>query len=269
MPSRATIAALAALAPIRAGAGEIDSRVRLSEALLTESRGDLSSAIAQYTELSRTLPSDDPALPEALYWLGHALYALGREGEAKAPLLEGIRTGQCVRCRDLLETIALEASAITRIPVLWTFDGPHGLVHPWRVQDLDGGSRVTTRPGADPALEWRTSPHPDEPDCLVVSLKDPSPPPKELHLSVLSANSDSMLDINAEDDRGHRFALSSPILVPRGELRKVGVPLSALLPLDGAPPLDPARAVWISIVDRTGMRAGGNNTLWIDDFELR
>lgn len=249
--------------------GDLDSRVRLSDALLAESRGDITGALAQYTELSRTLPNDDPTLPEALYWLGHGLYELGRVVEARASLLEGIRTGHCVRCRDLLEVLEIEAAAVTKIPVLWTFDGPHGLIHPWRVQDQEGGTSVVTRPGKDPELEWRTSPQSDESDRLVVGLRNPSPPPEMLRVSVLSMSSEAMFDVVAEDDRGYHFALPGPIVVPQGEIRKITVPFASLLPTDGTEPLETTHLVWVSLVDRTGMRGVGKNTLWIDDFELR
>lgn len=258
---------------VEAWGADIDSRVRLSDALLAEARGDIETALARYTELSRTLPDDDPTLSEALYWMGHALYMLGRVEEAREALQDGIRNGHCQRCRDLREMIDLEEAAITTLPVRWTFEGPHGLFHPWRMAALGGRSiRIASRPDTNPALEWRTSPRPEEPDHLKLALRQPTPAPALLRVSVLSKDGDSLLDVVAEDDRGQRYALLAPRPLPRGELRTIEVALKELVPLDPAPSarsLDASRLVWLSLVDRTGMRAGGANTLWIDDFELR
>jgi hypothetical protein len=251
-------------------AAELDARMSLSDALLLEARGDLPHAVALYTLLSSTLPDDDPSLPEVLYWLGHGLYELGRVEDARRVLRDGVRHN-CMSCRDMLEILEIEQASIRTTPVRWTFEGTHGLFHPWRAQAVGGRSiRIVTHPGADPALEWRTTPRPDEPDRLMMGLQDPSPSPSTLRVSILALDGDLMLDVVGEDDRGRRYALAEPLTVTRGDPHDLVVALSSLAPLDPqGPPLDPGHLVSLSLVDRTGMRAGGENTLWIDDFELR
>jgi hypothetical protein len=250
-------------------AAELDARMSLSDALLLEARGDLPRAVALYTLLSSTLPDDDPNLPEVLYWLGHGLYELGRVEDARRVLRDGVRHN-CMSCRDMLESLEIEQASLRTTPILWTFEDSHGLFHPWRAQAVGGRSiRIVSGPGTDPALEWRTTPRPDEPDRLMMGLRNPSPPPSALRVSVLPVDGDVMLDVVCEDDQGRRYALPGPMTVTQGDIHELVVPLSSLVPLDPqGPPLNPGRLVSLSLVDRTGMRAGGN-TLWVDDFELR
>jgi hypothetical protein len=251
-------------------AAELDGRISLSDALLLEARGELPRAVALYTLLSSTLPDEDPSLPEVLFWLGRGLNELGRVDDARRVLRDGVRHN-CMRCRDMLEMLELEQASIQTTPTLWTFEGPHGLFHPWRAQAVGGRSiRIVTRPGADPVLEWRTTPRPDEPDRLMVGLHDPSPPPSTLRVSILATEDDVMLDLVGEDDQGRRYALPGPMTVTQGNLHELVIPLASLVPLDPqGPPLASGHLVWLELVDRTGMRAGGENTLWLDDFELR
>lgn len=250
-------------------AEELDSRIELYDALLADVHGDLEAAVQHYTELSRTLSDEDPTLSESLYWLGHGLYDLGRVEEARNALMDGIRSGTCVRCRDLLEVIEIENAAITTVPVSWTFrDGTHRLFHPWRVQEL-GSIRVTSAPWGDLGLEWTTIARPGEPDRLMVGFRDPSPTPQSVGFDVVSSDLPALIDLIAEDDHGRTFRLESPIPASRGVLKRISVPFSELVPTDGGAELDPSRLVLLSIVDRTASRSAGQNRLWLDDFEVR
>lgn len=249
--------------------GELDSRIQLYDALLADVHGDVDTAVTRYTELSRTLSDDDPTLSESLYWLGHGLYDLGRTPEARQALKDGIRSGTCPRCRDLLGVIDIENAAITTVPVSWTFqDQSHGLFHPWRVQEL-GSIEVAMAPWGDLGLLWTTIARPGEPDRLVVGFRDPVPPPEVVRFALVSTDLVAWIDVVAEDDHGRTFALESPIAASRGVARRIAVPLGTLHPNDGGVHLDAAHLVMLSIVDRTASRSAGTNRLWIDDFEVR
>jgi hypothetical protein len=251
-----------------AQAEELDSRIQLYDALLAEVHGEVETAVARYTELSRTLSDEDPTLSESLYWLGHGLYDLGRVDDARQALRDGIRNGTCPRCRDLLGVIDIESSAITSVPVEWTFhDATHGLFHPWRVQEL-GSIQVAPAPWGDPGLQWTTIARPGEPDRLVVGFRDPSPAPESVRFVVVSTDLVAWIDVVAEDDHGRTFALEGPIAASRGVARRIAVPFSQLVPTDKGPPLDTRHLVLLSIVDRTASRSSGTNRLWIDDFEV-
>ncbi|MEQ1501549.1 MAG: hypothetical protein ABMB14_04930 [Myxococcota bacterium] len=257
-----------AVLAIAAHAQTVDTRVQLYDGLLLDGRGDVEGAYARFTALSRTLSDDDPTLAEALYWQGYTAWELGRASEARAALLDGIRNG-CPKCRDLLEQIELETAAVTTLPVSVSFDtGNHVLFHPWRVQEL-GTMQVSVSPRGDAALEWRTAPRPGEPDLLVLGFHAPQPTPETLRFDLQSVSLDAWIDVVAEDDRGRAFTLPAPIQVGRGVLRRIVVTFASLVPADGGAPLDPARLVLLSIVDRTEAHSLGSNTLWIDDLEVR
>jgi hypothetical protein len=254
---------------VPAYAQELDSRIRLYDALLADVHGDLESAVGRYTHLSRTLSDQDPTLSESLYWLGHGLYDLGRIDEAREALKEGIRSGTCPRCRDLLGVIDIEDAAITTVPVEWTFeDMAHGLFHPWRVQEL-GSIEVTPAPWGDAGLLWTTIARPGEPDRLVVGFRDPDPAPEIVRFVVVSTDLVALIDVVAEDDHGRTFSLQTPLPASRGVARRIPVTLGSLVPTDGGAPLDTRHLVLLSIVDRTASRSAGTNSLWIDDFEVR
>lgn len=277
--------ALAGLAAHRAdaqttsvwGGPSLASRIQLYDALLVDARGDQAGAVDRYEKLSRTLSDTDPTLADALYWLGLGEWELGRVPEARRALLDGIRTGGCPTCRDLLEAIELDAASITTIPAAIGFEsGNHTVFHPWRVQQL-GSIGVGVGPAGDAALEWTTLARPGDPDRLVIGLRTPTPAPVAFAFDVWSVGLDAVLDVVAEDDDGRQWSLAQPIEVPRGPKTRVWVPLAALVPVAGpaqadAPParsVAPAHLVSLSIVDRTALRRSGPNDLWIDDLALK
>jgi hypothetical protein len=249
--------------------GRVDSRVQLMDALLLESRGDLDGAVMRYTELARTLGDTDPVRAEALYWLGHGLWSTGRIQQARQALMDGIRSGFCSQCKDLLEVIEIDATSIHRLPVREDFEGgTHPLFHPWRVQPL-GQIRVGVGPRGDTALEWSTVARPGEADRLVLGLQHPTPAPTMIGFHVMSARLDALLDVVGVDDRGRTFGLREAVAVPRGVHQRVVVLLERLVPVDGGAPLRPEELVLLSIVDRTASRAAGENRFWLDELELR
>ena len=254
------------------GADEVQDRVELYDAMLQEAlTGDLQAAALAYRSLSRKLPAEDPTRAEALLWLGRALYDLGEVEEARESLLDGIRSGLCPnRCRELLEIIEVDQESITATPTAWTFDQTdHGIFHPWLVQDL-GSIKIATSPNGDPALEWSTTAQTRKPDRLVVGFQRPFPPPEEVRLTVTSSTHDALLQMLVEDEAGRRYGLPEALVVLPGAPRRITVPLRLLEPVEPAdPPCDPATLWRLTLVDLTGNRATGPNTLWIHDFEVR
>lgn len=253
-------------------ADDLEHRVELYDALLREAlSGDLEQATVAYRSLSRKLPIDDPIRADALLWLGRALYDLGEVDQARDALLDGIRSGLCpVRCRELLEIVEVDQASITRTPTSWTFDQTdHGLFHPWQVQDL-GGIRIDVSPAGDAALEWTTIAQTRKPDRLVVGFQRPAPAPEQLRITVTSSALEALLQILVEDDGGRRYGLPEALVVKPGGPRRLTVPLRVLEPVDPAdPPLDPAGLWRLTLVDLTGSRSPGPNTLWLHDFEVR
>ncbi|MEQ1566700.1 MAG: hypothetical protein ABMA64_13750 [Myxococcota bacterium] len=250
-----------------AWAGDLDTRVSLYEGLLDGARGDTELAVARYTELSRTLPDDDRSLGDALYWLGHGMYDLGRTEDARQALIDGIRTGTCSKCRDLLERLELDQSAVTTTPTLWSFEaGNPSIFHPWRVQEETRRIAVAAGPDGDAALAWTTEARLGDPDLLVIGLRDPTPPPESLRFDVRSDLLDAAIGTVVEDVHGRRFTTGAPSVVLHGTSRRMVVPFASLVPLDDGPPLDPSELVLVSIVDRT---RSGVNRLWLDDVEIR
>lgn len=253
------------------GGTSLASRIQLYDALLVDARGDQAGAVDQYEKLSRTLSDTDPTLADALYWLGLGQWELGHVPEARRALLDGIRTGGCPMCRDLLEAIELDAASIRAIPTAIGFEsGNHTVFHPWRVQQL-GSIGVGVGPAGDAALEWTTLARPGDPDRLVIGLGTPTPPPTAFAFDVWSTALDAVLDVVAEDDDGRQWSLEAYVEVPRGPKTHVWVPLASLVPTDAPPDraLAPSELVSLSIVDRTALKRSGPNDLWIDDLELK
>jgi hypothetical protein len=248
------------LATSALAADETEARRALWDALLAEAgRGDLPGAVQRYRELARTLGAESPTQAEALYWLGHGLYELGRTDEARAALLDGIRSGRCPHCRDLLEEIELEAHSVTEVPTVWTFDGEHGLFHPFPVQDR-GGIRVDHG-----ALEWTTIAREREPDRLELGLRTTAA--RQVRFTIASATLDALLEVRAEDLTGVSY-VSAPFEVPRGAPKRIVVALDSLVATDGRE-LAPSQVARVELVDRTGIRAAGANVLRLDEFEIR
>lgn len=251
----------------------LDSREALLDAMLLHARGQVAQAAGAYADLSRRLSDTDPTLSESLYWLGLAEWEVGEVEEARRALLDGVRTGDCPRCRELLERIELDAASIRTLPSSITFSaGNRTVFHPWKVQQL-GAIRVDVGPSGDQALAWSTLAGPGEPDLLVFGL-DAEGPPVSVGFDVWSTGLDALLDVVATDDVGRRFGLPSPAPVPRGVPKRIWVPLGNLVAVEPtaggrSEAVDPTRIVSLAIVDRTGQRFTGPNELWIDDVEVR
>ncbi|MEZ4241837.1 MAG: hypothetical protein R3F59_37950 [Myxococcota bacterium] len=157
-----------------AWAQAVDTRAQLADALLLESQGDLDGAMTRYQELARTLADTDPVRSEALYWLGHGLWSRGEVDAARAALQDGIRTGECTQCRDLLEVIDIDDKSLHTVPATIDFSsGNQVLFHPWRTPG--GNIEVAPDTHGDPALHWTTMARPGEPDRLVLGLQHPTP----------------------------------------------------------------------------------------------
>lgn len=259
-----------ALLATLARADELDARIELYDAMLAEAAwGDLDTAIAAYRRLSRNVGERDPAGTDALYWLGNALDQLDQPEEAREALVGGISSGRCTGCRDLLERISIDGESVTSVPVRWSFDDAnHGFFHPWTVQDT-GSIRLAPGPKGDPSLEWTSNAQARRPDQLVVGFRHPSPAPHTVRFELTATGLTAILQVWAQDDDGRTWTLPEPVVIEAGQRRAVTIALSALIPEDGGPPLEPAALSRLTLVDLTGTRGSGPHTLWIDDFEVR
>jgi len=249
---------------------ELEHRAALYDALLEQSlSGDGHTAQRAYLSLSHPLEVGEYTRAEALMWLGRARYDTGNVEGARTALIDAIRSGGCsTRCRDLLELIDVEQSAIRALPVRWTFDSPdHGFFHPWQVQD-QGGIRLARAPNGDPALMWTTTPQPRKRDRLVVGLIDPIPSPVELELRVSSTSAPAQLQLIAIESSDRAYGLMAPWRIASGATEVLRIPLDALAPVQvGDPPLDSGALTRLYLVDVSA--EGATNTLWLHDFAIR
>lgn len=248
-----------------AALAEDPAEMKLDEAVLGEAIDlDLSGAIRTYRELSRNLPVESPVRSEALYRLGLALGAVGRVGEAREALTDGIR-GECYPCRLALEDLEIEQHAVGELPTVWTFDAPgHGVFHPIDAQDL-GSMRLETHDGR-PALEWQTGGRAGE-DRLVIGLASGA---RELRILATSEGQPGQLGVRVEDDRNRRYGTTEPLVFEADHWQWVVVDLGGLTALEPDEPRpDPAHLVRVELLDRTGPRRLGSVTWWIDQVEIR
>lgn len=253
------------------GQQALNARASLHEAMAQEViHGDLEGSARHYLRMSRNRATDDATRAETLFSLGRAMYDLGRIDLARDALLEGIRSGVCpIHCRDLLETMEIDLDSVTTVPTRWTFDETdHGFFHPGAVQDL-GAIKLGEAPDGDRALAWSTAPQARRPDRLVLGLKRPDPAPAVVSMRITSETLDAILQLVVEDEAGHRYSLPSARALPAGRPRTLELPLSLLVPLQpGTPPLDPTQLNRLALIDLTGARTSGSNTLWIHEFAL-
>jgi hypothetical protein len=256
----------------------IESWEELYDGMLLEAAGgDLDGAISRYEALVHNLSAEDPIRAEALFWLGQARYTLGDVEGAREALREGIRFASPARsrCKELLGQIELEESSIDHVPLEWTFDqDDHGFVHPSRYEDKGSLRIEVDGPDGDPALEWTTSVDVRKDDLLVVGFRQPTPPPRGVRFDVQSSTLDARLRILVFDAYGRKYTLgpsSAAVVAPAGRWVRVDVHLDAVQGVDPTQdPLVPALIDRMLIQDVTAYygRASGQNTLFIDDFEV-
>lgn len=247
---------------------------RLNEAKLHEALGDLPEAIAAYERLlaSSGMTDDDPVRSRVLYRLGSARYAAGRTEAAKRALIDAVRTASPSReaCLELLERIALDESSVRTVPTLWRFDDDrHGVVHPFAAEEKGRSVRIDpVAPGGDPALAWTTVVDPRRDDHLVVGLVEPTPRPRGVRFQAMASRIPAALRLVAYDTLGQRY-VAPFVAVPTGEWTAVSVELRDLRDETGVR-AERADLDRLEIRDATAFTGlwTGENTLWIDDFEV-
>jgi hypothetical protein len=251
-------------------ADDLDNWQRLHRIQLAESaNGDLRGAIAAYKQLSSTLDSQDPLLPETLYWLGRANFAARDLASANAALTECARrvSPWRQRCLDALAEIALFRSAIRDVPTRWDFSGDHGVLHPSPYEDKARSLRVEPVDG-DARLAWTTTVDPSRDDQVVIGFDQPSPTPKGFRVTLRSTTFDARVRVDLFDAYGRRFQLAQ-VALPAGRDVPVDVRFGGMR-TDGEVALDPALVDRVVIQDVTAYysRARGANTLLLDDVEV-
>ena len=255
--------------------GDLENWEALHQGLLLAASGDLSGAIGSYEGLKRNLPAEDPLRAEALYWLGHSRWIQGDVEGAGAELRECARVPSVhrVNCLELLNEIELEASSIASIPMKWSFDAPHGFVHPLAYSDKGSLRIAADAPGGDAALQWLTVVDSRKDDLVVVGFRDPHPVPSEIRFSARSTAFPARLRLWVYDTLGRRYTVhgQSAVQVPTDRWVEVVVPLAHLESDDPtAGPLQLGLIERLVLQDVTAfgpsLAASGENALYIDDF---
>ena len=181
---------------------------QLHEALLKESvDGDLDGALKIYDYLGvhlSPLEETGPILVEALYQLGYGHFKKGELEKARVKLKECIRVGNSERCRQLLSRIALQANAVTTLPIRWDFDDrQHGFVL------LSGVGAVTVvQQDEVSALKWAW-PTGQNSDTLAIRIDGRQSPPRKARLFAGLERGRRLLYPVAEDRNGQRFVLKN------------------------------------------------------------
>ncbi len=246
--------------------------LQLHEALFAElAEGDTESARAGLEGLIRELPSSEPAWSEAVYWLGLHHYERAEPDLAQEVLRTGVRLGtERSRLLSLLSAIEIERAALRSLPVKWTFERDHGLIHPWPHAERASVRVVQTDGGAE--LAWVSEVDVRESDQLIIGFDDPQPAPTELEFTARSLRMPAALRVTAIDDRGARYGPVEPTFsLAVGELTTITVSFRDLLPLDDTPRAFAAgRIARIAIQDVTAwLGSSGENELRIDDVSIR
>jgi hypothetical protein len=258
------------LAP--AWAGELENWEKLHRIQLQESAdGDLLQAIESYKLLSQELDARDPLLPETFYWLGKARFAArDLEGASAALNACAARVSRWrQRCNDLNEDVALDASAVRKVPMRWDFSGDHGVLHPNRYAAEDRSFKID-RSGGDPQLAWTTTVDPRLDDLVIVGFDHPTPTPKGCRLVLRSSAFAARIRIAVWDEYGRRYQVAQ-VHVPVGRDVPVDVRFEAVdASAANAPTFDPATIDRLIIQDVTAYYtdAHGLNTIYLDDFEV-
>ncbi len=250
--------------------GELASWLALQDALLLESLDGADEAqVGRYAKLTQNLSADDPYRSDALLHLGRACALSGDIEGARAALRECIRLGPLRDpCTDDLERIELDASSVRVVPVAWTFDGEHGLLHPWRFTDQ--GSIRTERVDDDPKLVWSTLVRAQSEDQLRIGFDRATPAPKGIRFTARAQTFDAHLRVVAVDDEMMRFTRPHVVLEVDVE-QTIDIPFNELQPVDTlSAPFDPSRIALLIIQDFTSYtsRARGRNSITIDDVEV-
>lgn len=241
-------------------------REDLESALLARSLGDHVGSATLLVNVVRTAAADDPSRAWALFWLATERAEQGDAPGAREALRECIRTGPArAECVALLGRLEVEASAITTVPTIWTFDGDHGVVH-WWLQNDRGSIRVEDRDG-DPALVWVTEHDELDPGTLVIGVDTPRPLPRKLRASLLAPGRNAWLAVVFVDADGKLFG-QSPIALPAGRPVELELPLERATGPTGT--LDPSRLEMVIVRDMTAKSdpSGGSSLLVIDDIGL-
>lgn len=244
-------------------------QARLAEAM----DHDVDRAERIYRRLIQNLAADDPIREEALYSLGSALYASGRNDEAVEVLLEGNRSAQRrSRFQDLLQLIELDQTSVRKIPATWDFGSEaHGILHPWGYQGK-GSLRITSQPDGNSVLAWSTVVVAGEDDQLLVGFERALPAPKGVRFDIASTLFDGWIEVVVYDDLGRAWSWSEGRLRARtGPLVMFELPFSGFIAVDGASGrLDPAHLHRLVLRDVTAFHGdrGGEHDLLFDNFEI-
>lgn len=238
------------------GAALVD---QLLEASLAGSDADHVGAL---TALANEVAAGDPTGPEVRYWLARAQAERGDVDAARSALLDGIRTGSCVPCRELFQALEIDRLAADR-GVVWTFEDPH---HGVFLGEPSGALRLEVADGRR-VLEWTPEPGPETSDHLLIGLRDGM---TSVRFEARAAWAPVALQVRAVDAAGRRAAWPAPVVVPADRWVTVILDPRGLVAEGGAGAVDPARLRRLALATGApGRGAGGAPALWIDSLEVR
>jgi hypothetical protein len=240
-----------------------DPATVLADQLLEASVGGVSPQyIGMLTELSRRVSVGDRSGPDTWYWLAHGEAELGRLDQARATLLDGIRTGNCPACRDLFQDLEISRMAAPRDST-WRFgDAHHGVF----LTGVGGSMRVGALDERT-LLEWTTERGPDSDGRLVFGLTQGM---SALVLDV-GADASSALMVYLVDRAGHRFVTREPLELEAGRFASFTLSIADFAPSDGRWALvgGDVRRVELAMWAGAGTTAGGAPTYWLDELTIR
>lgn len=245
-----------------------ENRQDLETALLARAMGDHDAARAGLLTLSRSLAAEDPVRSWALFWLATTRFERGDLRDARESLRECIRTGPARQeCVDLLGKLEVEATAISKIPTIWSFDGDHGIVHYWT--QAERGSIRVDRSSSNAVLVWTTRHDEDVPGTLLFGVDQPKPAPRRFTARMMSQDRDARIGVLFVDERGEAFQHPDAVVSLRaGEVLQMSLSLDEARGPSGT--LDPSRMERVLIRDLTAEqdRSGGSTVLVLDDIGL-
>lgn len=264
--------AAAALGAEPARAWETLHDARLVEAV----DGTPEVAALYYEELVGELTPGHPLYGTAWYWLGRTRWGLG-DADGAVLALRNAQRDEAVRAQAtaLLGRIGLKQRAIRSLPALFVFDGGDtgAFVRDW---DTVGGTELVARGVMGrTALAWETLVQAGEADHISAALEGGGRI-SAVRFLVRARAFPAELRVTVSDGAGARY--SAPVIqVPTGEWLLVDLPAGDFRSTDGARdgggnalrPSDPVRL--LEIEDLSGLLSPGrgNNTLYLDDFEVR
>lgn len=242
-----------------------DAEGRFWEARLAESsEGDIAGAIVTYTQLAESQAvRETPALRvRVLEALGRAHWSLGQFENAREAFdgcrrieTSGMAAVDTSSCADLSRQVALQQSAVRKIPTTWTFapDDPHGFV-----LFADRGTMYLDERDSLSSLVWEQELGTGGVAELVVALDKPEQAPTGVRLQASSTLADTAIELVVVDEFGRIYG-QNQYLAPDARMRTWDINFTSLEPRSPSwPALDPRKIAQVRL--RAGTVSDGRTS---------